>query len=215
MAATQGKLARIRYTAAVPTSSTDQAATLAADGLSVVINATGRRRWDQTVGSSGYAVAKAGTPLAASEYTPLYGKGTFQFTTAHTTGAYTVDVPWLATSYLTQARAWTLNTNVDMLDATAFSTGAAGAAWRSFVPGLSDATVTISRFFNSSSTGPVFLDRALLGSPFYLELILNSTDQAGYVCYGYVQSDQFTEDVGALVAESVTFKPSGPVYYTT
>ena len=44
---------------------------------------------------------------------------------------------------------------------------------------------------------------------------MNATDQAGYVCYGYVQTDGLNTDVAGLVAENVTFKVSGPMYYTT
>ena len=218
MAAISGKLARIRYTAAVPTSSTDQAADLAVDGVTLTINATGRRRWDPT--STKYAVYsdESSTSIAvpSSLYRIDHAVGRMVFSAAGSTSAtITVDVPWLATSYLTQAHAWTLNTDVDMLDCTAFSTGASGAAWRSYVPGLTDASVTISRFFSTGDTGPVFIDRAVLNSPFYLELILNSTDQAGYVCYGTVQTDSLSEDVGGLVGEEITFKPTGQVYYTT
>lgn len=216
MAAIQGKLARVRYTAATPTSSTDQAATLAADDLSVTINATGRRRWDQTAGSSAFAVALDGTPVGSSEYTILHGKGTFQFSTAHSAGTWTIDCPWLATSYLGLCQQFGVEQNVDMLDVTGFSTGASGAQWRAFRPGLSDATVTLSKIVDSTgSTGPVMIDRQALNLPFYLELILNSTDQAGYVCYGYVQSDGLNVDVGDRVGENVTFRVSGPMWYTT
>lgn len=225
MAAISGKLARIRYTAAVATSSTNQACTLSScagattGGINLQINATERRRWDPTsTHVHVYGGGSSSTAIAPSDYEIDHALGRVRFKVAKTTGptkAYTMDVPWLATSYLTQAKAWTLNTNVDMLDCTAFSTASTGAAWRTYVPGLTDASVSISRFFHSSSTGPVFLDRQLLNQPFYVELILNSTDQAGYVCYGYVQSDQFTEDVGSLVAEEITFKPTGTVYFTT
>lgn len=216
MAAISGKLARIRYTAAVPTSSTNQAATLAAGGVTLTINATGRRRWAHEPDNIAVVGATTGTPYAAGGYQIDYGLGRVRFSTAQSTATtYTLDVPWVATSYLGQARSWTLQVDRELLDATGFSTGAAGAKWRTFVPGPADATITVGRFGVDGATGPVVIDRALLNSDFYLELILNSTDQAGYVCYGHVQQDQFTENVGDLVAEQVTFKPSGAIYYTT
>lgn len=219
MAAISGKLARIRYSAAVATSSTNQAATLSsADKKTLTINSTARRRWDPTSTHVHVYSNEVSTGIAVSPslYRVDHAVGQIHFDVAGTTSyVVTVDVPWLATSYLTQAKAWTLNTNVDMLDATAFSTSATNAQWRTFVPGLTDATVTVSRFFDSSSTGPIMVDRALLNTPFYLELVLNSTDQAQYVCYGRIQSDQFNADVGALIAEEVTFKPTGQVYFTT
>jgi hypothetical protein len=227
MPAISGKLARIRFGSLIATTSTNQACTLSScagattGGINLQINTTSRRRWDPTLSSTHYKVyggATTSTLISSTAYDIDYAIGQVRFHVAKTTAptkAYTMDVPWLATSYLRQAKAWTLNVNQDMLECTAFSTGAAGAAWHTYVPGLNDATVTVSRFFDSSSTGPIFLDRQLLNQPFYLELVLNSTDQSQYVCYGHVQSDQFTEDIGAVVAESVTFKPTGPVYFTT
>lgn len=219
MAAISGKLARIRYGALTATSSTNQAATLSsADNKTLTINTTARRRWDPTSTHVHVYSNEVSTGLAVSSslYTVDHAVGRARFSVASATSfVYTVDVPWLATSYLTQAKAWTLNTNVNMLDCTAFSTASTGRAWRSFVPGLTDATVTVSRFFDSSSTGPIMVDRALLGSPFYLELVLNSTDQAQYVCYGRIESDQFNANVGDLITEEVTFKPTGQVYFTT
>jgi hypothetical protein len=216
MGSISGKLARVRYTAATPTSSTNQAATLAAGGINLTINATGRRRWDPE--STLLRVYGASTSAAydSTSYVVDYPIGRVRFSTAHSTSVtYTVDVPWLATSYLGQTRSWTMETRVDMLDCTAFSTGSSGRQFRSYVPGLSDVSVTLGRLFNSSATGPVMVDRALLDSPFYLELVLNSTDQAGFVCYGRVQTDAFAEDAADLAKETVTFKPTGQVYYTT
>jgi hypothetical protein len=228
MAVISGKLARIRFTAAVPTSSTNQACTLSSNagattgGTNLQITATGRRRWAvESTNIAVYGGASSGHLYSSTEYEVDHGLGRVRFKVAQATAptkAYTVDVPWLATSFLTLAKSWSLNVNQEMLDVTSFATASSAAAapqFRTFVPGLTDASVSVSRFFNSSSTGPVFIDRALLQSPFYLELILNSTDQAGFVCYGHVQTDQFNADVASLMAEEVTFKPTGPVYFTT
>jgi hypothetical protein len=226
--ALSGRLARIRFGASVATSSTAQACTLSSNagattgGTNLQINATGRRRWEQ--GSTHihvYGGSSSGHLFTSTEYQVDHGLGRIRFNVAQATAPakpYTLDIPWLATSFLTQAKAWSLTVNQEMLDVTSFATASSGAAapkWRTFIPGLTDATVSVSRFFNSSSTGPVFLDRKLLDSPFYLELIADSTDQAGFVCYGRVADDQFNADIGSVVAEEVTFKPSGPVYFTT
>jgi hypothetical protein len=221
MAAISGKLARIRYTAAVATSSTNQACTLSsADDITLTINATGRRRWDPTsTHVHVYGGGSSSTAISSTDYVVDHALGRIRFTTAHTTAptkAYTMDIPWLATSYLADAKAWSLEVRTDMLEVTSFATQSTGTAlFRSYVPGVADATISISKWFNSSSTGPVFIDRAILGLPFYLELIVNSTDQGGYVCYGNVQTDGMTVDVGGAVAEEVTFKPTGAVYWTT
>lgn len=217
MAALQGRMARIRYTAATPTSSTNQAATLAAGGVNLTINATGRRRWEQASSNVTVVGATTGTPYAASAYSIDYAIGRVRFATAQSTATtYTLDVPWYATSYLTAAKQFTVNASVDMLDMSCLPAAATGNHWRTFRPGLSEATVTISRFFDSTgATGPVFIDRQALQLPFYLELIQNATDQTGWVGYGYVQSIQGSEQVGGVAAEEVTFKVSGPLYLTT
>jgi hypothetical protein len=225
MAAISGKLARIRYGALTPTFSTNNATlgmTSAGAGTTATvllqITTTSRRRWDPASTMRVYGGGSSSTMISSTKYVRQDAVGRVIFKAAMSTAptkAYTMDVPWLATSYLTQAKAWSLNVNQELLDCTAFSTATTGRVFRSFTPGLSDASVSISRFFNSSSTGPIMLDRMLLNQPFYVELVANSTDQAQFVAYGYVSADQFTEDAGALVAEEITFKPTGPVYFTT
>lgn len=220
MPAIQGKMARIRLTAATPTSSTNQAATLAAGGVNLTINATGRRRWEQASSNIVVVGATTGTPYAASAYAIDYAVGRVRFGTAQSTATtYTLDVPWYATSYLTYAKAFTVSASVDMLECTAFSTGASGAQARTYLPGLTNVDVTVSRFMPggtaAGTTAPVILDRALLNSPFYLELIINSTDQGGYVGYGHVSAVQGSESVDQIAAEEISFKVTGPLYYTT
>lgn len=224
MAALQGKAARIRYTAAVATSSTNQACTLSSvDKVTLTVNATGRRRWDPTsTHIHVYGGGSSSTAISSTDYVVDYAVGRIRFSTAHTTAptkAYTLDIPWLATSYLAYAKAFTVTNSVDMLDVTSFSTGTDGAQFRTYLPGLSNTEVTISRFVpggtTSETTAPVFVDRALLNLPFYLELIVNSTDQAGYVGYGYVSGIQGSEQVDTIAAEEISFKVSGALNYTT
>lgn len=218
MGALSGRYAAIQYTAASPTSSTDQAATLS--GLYVTINNTARRRWDPTVSISEYACCKNGTPISAASWTPEYGAGRFRFTSDPGAGTYTVDVPWLAQSYLGSCKSWSLSADVDMHDVTAMSTAGAAVAGRTFLPGLTDATVTLSRFIvgggtGGESTGPLMIDRALLNLPFYLDLIGASTQGDSITCWGYLQGVNPSENVGEVAMEEVTLKVSGAIYYST
>lgn len=223
MGAISGKIARLGMTAATPTSSTNQAATLAAGGVNLTINATGRRRWDPSSTLAGIRVygTSTSTPYAASLYAVDHAIGRIRFSPAKSTSVtYTLDVPWLASSYIGHSRAWSLETSVDQLDVTAFSTGTDGASYRTFVPGLSQASVTVSRFVvgggtGGESTGPIFVDRQALNSPFYLDLVVNATDQGRYVCYGHVAGIQTNESVGETAVEEITFKPTGAVYWAT
>lgn len=215
MAAISGKIARVGMTAAVPTSSTNQAATLAVGGINLTINATGRRRW--AVESSNIAVFAGATQVASSDYVVDYPIGRVRFDSARSTAVtYTLDVPWLATSYIGQTKAWTADITISQMDCTAFSTGASGASWRTYKPGLTDANITLSRFVDSTgATGPIMVDRQMLNSPFYLDLIVNATDQGRYVGYGRIAGIQTDVKVDDLAMEQVTFKPSGEMYWTT
>lgn len=221
MSAIQGKIARVGMTAALPTSSTNQAATLAAGGVNLVINATGRRRWAHESSNIVVVGATTGTPYSSTAYEIDYPIGRVRFKTAQSTATtYTLDVPWLATSYIGHTKAWTIDVSVAQNDCTAFSTGASGAAWRTYLPGLTDASVTLSRFVvgggtGSESTGPIMVDRQMLNSDFYLDLVVNATDQGRYVTYGRIAGIQTSVPVDGVGMEQVTFKPSGEVYWTT
>jgi hypothetical protein len=219
MSALSGKIARVGMTAATPTSSTNQAATLAPGGLNLTINATGRRRW--AVEPSNIAVFAGATQVASSDYVIDYPIGRIRFDAARSTAVtYTLDVPWLATSYIGHTKAWTLDVAVAQNDCTAFSTGTDGAAWRTYLPGLTDANVTLSRYVagggtGGETTGPIMVDRQMLNSDFYLDLIVNATDQSRYVAYGRIAGIQTSVPVDGVGMEQVTFKPSGEVYWTT
>ena len=215
MAVIHGRFGRVRITAATPTSTTDLAADLSTDGVSVIIADTTRRHWDPN--STLHRVYGATTDAVLTDaYTVDYVRGRIVFSTAHSTAVtYTVDAGWLPTSCLAVTKSWVLDVSNELIDATVFNCTAA-ASYRTFLPGLTDATIQLSRLaVSSESTGPPFIDRLAVHTPLFVELMPNATGGDKWECYARVQSNVHDWRVGELGQENITLKVDGPVYWTT
>lgn len=217
MAAVSGKLARVRVTAGTATQSTNEAATLSTDGVTLLINASSKRHWDRSVSSTPrvYSSTSTGTAIASSLYSVNKATGVVTFTAAKSTSlTYTLDVDYLATSYLTETRAWSLDISNDMLDTTAFSTSATNPVWRTFKPGLSQATVTLDRFA-TDTTGPTFFDRLTSTQDLIVELVTVSTASMKYEGFARIARDGFNAEIASLGSESVDLQIDGQLSFTT
>ncbi len=217
MAALTGKVARIKITASTPTSSTDVGATLLSGGFTVTCNVAARRHWNRN--TTAVHVYKGGVEQtqALSPYAIDWPVGSIRFTSHHTTGTYKFDMEWLAASYLGNTQSWGLDVQTDALDVTAFSTGSAASpqTWRTFVPGLSQATVRLGRLHTEGDTGPLFVDRQALDSDLIVDLIVNATGDERYTGYCRVEGLDLTADVVDLSKENVTLRVDGELYYAT
>ena len=223
MAEVSGKNAKIRFTSVVGTSSTDNAATRStgvAIGLShttkgfVQIDSTSRRHWDRS-STATPILADAGTPVAATLYTVNPVQGKFEWAVGDPpVGTYTIDCHFLTNTFLTGGQDWSVDADVDMLETTSFSTSTGNTQWRTFIPGLSEATASIERLVTSTSTlGPVFFDRLNLPSDLVIELITDNADR--FEGYAHVASDGFTANIEAITTESVDLQIDGPLYFST
>jgi len=219
MAALSGRKARIRYTAAGAASSTNEAATLSTDLVTLSINATAKRHWDPTSTKPRvYSSTSTGTLLSATKYDVNYAQGKVVFRKSSeqsSTRVYTLDVDYLTASYLTGGRKWALEANVGMLDVTAFSTSATNAQWRSFKPGLADWNVSIERLISTGDTGPFAYDRLAAGTRVLTELWAVGTGGEKYEGYGWVNKDGLSLEPGDRGMESVDVQGDGPLYYST
>jgi len=216
MAVLHGRFGRVRITAATPTSTTNLAADMLTDKRTVIVTDTTRRHWDPN--STLHRVYGATTATALTDaYTVDYVRGRFLFSTDHSTSVtYKVDAGWLPTSCLAVTRGWTLDYTVDLKDATVFSCATANSDWRTFLPGLPDATITLDRLSASTeSTAPPFVDRLALQSPLFVELMPNATAGDKWECYARIQSNVHNVPVDDFVSETVTLKVDGPIYFTT
>jgi len=216
MAARTGKVARVAVTAATPTSSTDNAATLSTDGVTLLIDSTARRHWDRTL-STGLRVWDTTTEISTGDYEPNWVTGQVVFDSARSTSnSYTIDVDYLTASFLGRSRGWSAQIGTDMQDVTAFSTlSTADSQWREVVPGLSAGSVTLNRFAIGDSTGAAFFDRLAAGQETIVELWGDSTDQMKLEGYAYVGGDGWTLPIDGLADEVVTLAISSGLYYST
>ena len=214
MAELSGKSAKIRFTSVAATSSTGEAATLtsATGGDFVQVTATDKRHWLRD--STGFVLYLNSTAVSSTAYTinPVQGKFEFK-STGQSTGTYTADVRYLTNTYLTGARSWSMDVDTDMLDVTTFSTSTADVQWRSFITGLSEAEMTLSRLISTGDTGPVFFDRLNLPGDVIVEAVTNDFNR--FEGYGYVSEDSFESSVDDLAVESVTVKITGELYYSS
>jgi len=159
-------------------------------------------------------LADGGTPVGSSEYSVNYVTGKFVWGSGDPpVGTYTIDSTWLTSSYLTGGRSWSMDVNVNMLDVTTFSTSTADVQWRTFIPGLSDATIQIDRLISTGDTGPVFYDRLNLEQDVIVELVTNDSNRLE--AYGWVNGDSWSLDIDAATAESVSIQVDGEVSYST
>lgn len=216
MSAIAGRLAKVRVAAGTATQSTDEAATLAAGGLTLTINASTKRHWDRNASSMPkvYSSTSTGTVLSSTLYTVDHAIGQINFVAAQsTTKSYVLDVDYFATSYLTQARSWGLDVETDMLDTTAFSTAASAVQWRTFKAGLSQASVQLDRFA-VDSTAQTFFDRMTSTQDLVIELRPRATGLK-FEGFARVAMDGFSQEVSALGSESVRLQVDGELYATT
>lgn len=209
MAALTGKVARIKATAATPSSSTDNAATLSTDGKTLPITSTGKRHWASTP-----TVAIDGTATTDTFATNLVG-GVVTFTTPHSTAStYTLDIAALTASYVGEGRNWSVQTETDIRDHTVFSTSTSDVQWRATEPGLHGAKVTIDRFW-SGTTGPAFFDRLAANQDTVVELWTDQATRNKLEGFAYVDGDGFTVPVESDAEEAVSLTINGQLYLST
>jgi len=215
MAAISGKVARIRYTSATATSSTDNAATLAPGGLTLTIDADAKKAWDRDV-STALKVYDGSTLVPTSQYADVaWPIGQVTLSSARSTGnTYTVDVESFTKNYLCGGRSWSLDVDVDMLDVTSFSCTGGTVQWRSYKPGLSQASVGITGLLSTQySTGPVWYDRIAADTDVVVELEVGTVGQ--WTGYGIINRDNVTESVDGLTEEAIDLQIDGQIYWTT
>ena len=212
MASLTGRVARIAITAAAATPSTDNAADLSTDGVTLPITSTGRRHWVNNTTS--LVVAVGGTPTTDA-FTADYVQGIVTFSTPHSTSStYTIDVDYLTSSFVGEGRSWEVHTDTPMQDRTVFSTSTSDVTWRKVLPGITGGTVTIERFA-AGSTGPAFFDRLAAGTETIVELWMDHATRNKLEGFAYVSGDGYTLPVAGDPGESVTLTLNGALSLTT
>jgi len=217
MAAISGKVARIRVTSASATNSTNEAATIAAGGLTLSIDSTAKRHWDRTSTAPAiFASGATGSDISADVASVNYVQGVVTFSTPHSTSAtYTLDVDYLTSSYLAGGRSWSLDIDSAMHDVTAFSTTATDPKWRTYLAGLNGATISIDRLFQANTTAHTFWDA--LNAPSSNLLVELVPDDAGDRYEGFCRVAGFSPsiEVDGVADEGVSLQVDGVLYFTT
>ena len=110
---------------------------------------------------------------------------------------------------------WDCNIQGDMLDVTAFST--AGVQWRSFTPGLSGWTGSLSGHYNIADTSGQKVIQTNILSPATGTLILYLSDTGGENLSGSVYWQNETVNVDIADTEKVvfSFQGNGALAYAT
>jgi len=212
MASLTGRHGRVAVTSVTATSSTDNAAVLSTDGVTLTISSTGKRHWPQDTTS--LVVAVGGTPTTDS-FTADYVAGVVSFTTPHSTSAtYTIDVESFTASFVGYTKAWEATVDADIRDQTVFSTSTADTVWRSMTPGLIGGSVTLDRFI-AETTGPAFFDRLAAGAQTVVELWQDYGTRSKLEGYAYVGEDGFELPVDGDAEESVTLTLDGALSLST
>ena len=176
------------------------------------MDSTALRHWDDS--TTAPLLFESAVLVDSSEYTVNYVQGKFEWTDGDPgVGTYTIDAVTLPTSYLTGGQSWTVDADVDMLETTSFSTTAVDPQWRTFIPGLSNASVGIDRLISTGTTGPVFFDRLNLEAKMVVELVFTGADRLEG--YGYIDADSVSASVDGLTDESVGLTIDGPLYRST
>lgn len=203
-----GRNADVKVTALTPTSSTDEAATIAGDALSVQIDNTTRRHWDP---AGVVTVFANDSTVGVDPYVVNNVQGKVDFaTTQNSSATWTVDVEYLTVTSVAGGREWGLTVEADMFEVSTF--GSSG--WKQFQPNLNGAAVSIGRYW----TDEVFFDYMVVDALFLVELIPDIVDgstSARYEGFARVGSDQHTAAVDAIVGESINLVVDGQLYYTT
>lgn len=199
-----GRDADVYVTSLTPTSSTGNAASLAADGLSVQIDSTSRRHWDP---DGTHALYLNSTAVSSTAYTVNNVQGKFEFSSTQSTGTYTIDADYLTASQVASGREWTLNVEADMFEVSTF--GSSG--WKQYQPNLNGAQVTIGKYWVDST----FFDYMEVDGKFVVELYPNYSAGDRYEGFARVVSDQPSASVDSIVEETINLEVDGQLYYST
>ena len=219
MAVVAGKSAKIRTTSVLGTSSTDNAATIttgAGTGASFVqITATGRRHWDRSATATPDLFLNDVAVLATDIAKINSVQGKFELGDSRTsTGVYTIDCHFLTTTYFAGGQSWELDWDTDMYDTTSFSTSTGDQQFRTFVPGLSGGSVTISKLASTGgTTGPLVYDHMNLQNDVVVELVTDTANH--YEAFGFYSALGVTADIDSLTVESIDITIDGDLYYST
>ena len=225
MAIVTGKGAKVKFTSATYSTAAAEAFTsisATTDRTEFRITDATKRHWARITSTGGPKppLMLVNSTAHVGDFAVNYVQGKVTFDPALTTAEsalVTGTVYYVTASFLPWTRSFTADIQTDMLDVTSFSTTTGNVQWRSFVGGLSGATIDLGRVVASgpATTGyqPMWFDRLNTEQDVIVELHMAST----YKLEGYarVVGDNWDTSVDSLQGENVTLTVDGPLYYAT
>ena len=223
MAAVTGKGAKVKVTSATYSTAAAEAFTsisTSTDRTDFRITDATKRHWARITSTGGPKppLMLVNSTAHVGDFDVNYVQGKVSFDPALTTAdVVTGTVYWHTASFLPWTRSFMVDVNTDMLDVTSFSTTTGIVQWRSFVGGLSGASIDLGKIVASgpATTGytPMWFDRLNTDQDVLVELHMASTYK--FEGYARVETDSWGASVDALQTEDVTLTVDGPLYYAT
>jgi len=214
MPAISGHKAAIKVTSGTVTTTTNGAAVLSTDGVTLQLTDETKRHWDidSATQPSVFAPASTSSAVSSATYSVNHVQGIVSFTTPHTTvGTYVIDTHSVTASSWANANQWAMTVTQPILNGTRF-----GSTWMEGIPGLRNGAVTVGGFspVGGGSPNPLAWDYMDAEQRIIVELFPASASNDRYEAYGWIATDQVTAGVDALIGETVDITIDGPVYYT-
>lgn len=212
--AISGTKAKVSITSASVTTSTNQAATLSTDGVTLQVNTTARRHWD--IDSATHPIvfgASTSVALSSTTYTINFVQGIVTFSTPHSTAiTYTMDTHWVTASSFANANQWSLSVDAGLIETNVF-----GSTWKTHISGLRAATISIQGFtpVHGGSTNPTVYDYINADTRGVVELFPSAAAGDKYEAYVWLSGNQIQAQVDAAITESVDAMVHGTLYYST
>lgn len=209
MTAINGINAAIYAASGTSTATTNEAMTDLGDHLNYFITNTAKRYWDDSVvptfqestdsGSTWHALPAAVTTRYAGGYITfaVARNATYQYRAA--------TVNYFTITTIGGAHEWQFTYDQDLLDATEF-----GQAWHTFVPGTSQGTASVMRWYVDT----YFSSLLLTGNQrTILALYVNTGTGARYEGYAFLKQSQLKLAELALVDVALSFTLDKTWYY--
>jgi hypothetical protein len=204
MAAKSGNKAVVYITSAPSVSAVDLPCTGDAGRTIYTVNDIAKRFWDKAV-----AVIVETSPDGTTwtpfptGFTVQYCGGKIIFASARTAGTQVrVDVNYYPVSQLAEAKEWSLDIEVEMLDGTKF-----GDTWKTNYAGQRSASGSVSQWWVDN----FFL--ANITNPLVAVLYIEDGQPQRYEAFIKLTSDGVNAAVDNLIEEEINFDTDGEVYY--
>lgn len=187
---------------------TNEAMTDSGDHINYTITNTAKRYWDDGVTVTAQESTDSGGTwhAAPATFALQYCGGKLIYTVARNAAyLYRVSGSYLPITQITDSHEWSLQIETALLNATVF-----GLGWQQLVDGVSKASATLMRFWNTDN---YFWNQLTANTKLVVVLYTNFSVGSRYEMFAWVPKTDTKTPQMALVDNTITVEASGPVYY--